>query len=69
MIDYVDEILSAFDMAESKKVSKAVRKDPKLGAGGTKSSAAPADLFKIDEDDCEKLVRSSSQARPWSSTT
>jgi hypothetical protein len=30
MIDYVDEILSAFDKAESKKVSKAVRKDPKL---------------------------------------
>jgi hypothetical protein len=54
MINYIDEILSAFDKAESRNVSKAVRKDPKLGAGGTKSSAAPADLFKIDKD-CEKL--------------
>ena len=41
MIDYVDEILNAFNKA-----------DPK--AGGTKSSAAPDNLFKIDED-CEKL--------------
>jgi len=41
MIDYVDEILAAFDKA-----------DPK--GGGTKTSAAPDSLFKIDED-CEKL--------------
>ena len=41
MIDYVTEILDAFEKAEPK-------------GGGTKSSAAPADLFKIDED-CEKL--------------
>jgi hypothetical protein len=41
MTDYIAEILTAFDKAEPK-------------GGGTKSSAAPADLFKID-DDCEKL--------------
>jgi hypothetical protein len=41
MIDYVSEILDAFDKAEP-------------NGGGTKTSAAPADLFKIDED-CEKL--------------
>ena len=41
MIGYVDEILTAFDKA-----------DPK--GRGTKTSAAPENLFKIDED-CEKL--------------
>jgi hypothetical protein len=41
MINYVDEILSAFDKA-----------DPK--GHGTKTSAASKNLFKIDED-CEKL--------------
>jgi hypothetical protein len=37
MFNYVDEIINAFDKAEPK-------------GGGTKSSAAPDDLFKIDED-------------------
>jgi hypothetical protein len=37
MFDYVDEIINAFDKAEPK-------------GGGTKSSAAPDDLFKVDED-------------------
>jgi hypothetical protein len=41
MIDYVDKILTAFDKA-----------DPK--GGSMKTSAAPDNLFKIDED-CEKL--------------
>jgi hypothetical protein len=41
MIDYVDEILTAFDKA-----------DPK--GHGTKTSAASENLFKIVED-CEKL--------------
>jgi hypothetical protein len=41
MFDYVDEIINAFDKAETK-------------GGGTKSSAAPDDLFKVDEN-CEKL--------------
>jgi hypothetical protein len=41
MFDYVDEILSAFDTAEPK-------------GGGTKTSAAPDSLFKVDEN-CEKL--------------
>ena len=41
MIPYIDEILNAFDKA-----------DP--NAKGVKSSAAPDNLFKID-DDCEKL--------------
>jgi hypothetical protein len=41
MLGYVAEILTAFDKA-----------DPK--GTGTKSSAAPANLFKVD-DDCEKL--------------
>jgi hypothetical protein len=41
MFDYVDEILNAFDKAEPK-------------GGGTKTSAAPASLFKVDES-CEKL--------------
>jgi hypothetical protein len=41
MLDYVKEIIAAFDAA-----------DP--NNGGTKSSAAPEDLFKVDED-CEKL--------------
>jgi hypothetical protein len=41
MFDYGNEILSAFDRAEPK-------------GGGTKSSAAPDSLFKLDED-CEKL--------------
>jgi len=42
MYDYVDEIIAAFDKA-----------DPK--GGGTKTSAAPDNLFKVDED-CEKLT-------------
>jgi hypothetical protein len=37
MFDYVNEIINAFDKAEPK-------------GGGTKSSAAPDDLFKVDED-------------------
>jgi hypothetical protein len=41
MFDYVDEILTAFDKAEPE-------------GGGTKTSAAPASLFKVDEN-CEKL--------------
>jgi hypothetical protein len=41
MFDYVDEILAAFDKAEPK-------------GGGTKTSAAPGSLFKVDEH-CEKL--------------
>jgi hypothetical protein len=41
MFDYIDEILTAFDKA-----------DP--SGKGTKSSAAPDNLFKIDED-CKKL--------------
>jgi hypothetical protein len=41
MFDYVDEILTAFDKAEPK-------------GGGTKTSAAPDSLFKVDEN-CEKL--------------
>jgi hypothetical protein len=41
MFDYVDEILTAFDKAEPK-------------GGGTKTSAAPYSLFKVDES-CEKL--------------
>ncbi len=42
MIDYVKEILDAFDKA-----------DPS-GGGGIKTSAAPANLFTVDKD-CEKL--------------
>jgi hypothetical protein len=41
MFDYVDDILTAFDKAEPK-------------GGGTKTSAAPDSLFKVDEN-CEKL--------------
>jgi len=41
MFDYIKEILTAFDKA-----------DPK--GGGVKSSAAPENLFRVDED-CEKL--------------
>jgi hypothetical protein len=41
MFDYVDKIINALDKAEPK-------------GGGTKSSAAPDDFFKVDED-CEKL--------------
>jgi hypothetical protein len=43
MLDYVDEILAAFDKAEPKGV-------------GTKTSAAPDSLFKVDED-CKKLTQ------------
>jgi hypothetical protein len=43
MFDYIDEIINAFDKAEPK-------------GGGTKSSAAPDNLFKVNED-CEKLPR------------
>jgi hypothetical protein len=41
MFDYVDEILAAFDKAESK-------------GGGTKTSAVPDSIFRVDEN-CEKL--------------
>jgi hypothetical protein len=41
MFDYVDEILTAFDEAEPK-------------GGGTKTSASPDSLFKVDES-CENL--------------
>jgi hypothetical protein len=41
MFDYVDEILNAFNKAEPKD-------------GGTKTSAAPDSIFKVDES-CEKL--------------
>jgi hypothetical protein len=41
MFDYVDKIINAFDKAEPK-------------GGGTKSSAAPDDIFKVDEN-CKKL--------------
>jgi hypothetical protein len=37
MFDYVDEIINSFDKAEPK-------------GGGTKSSAAPDDLLKVNED-------------------
>jgi hypothetical protein len=37
MLEFVDEILAAFD-----------KEDPQ--SGGTKTSAAPEDLFKVDED-------------------
>jgi hypothetical protein len=41
MFNYVDEILTAFDKAEPK-------------GGGTKTSASPGSLFKLDES-CEKI--------------
>jgi hypothetical protein len=41
MFDYVDEILTAFEKSEPK-------------GGGTKKSAAPDIIFKVD-DSCEKL--------------
>ena len=41
MLDYVEEILTAFDKAEP-------------NGAGTKTSAAPDNLFKVNED-CEKL--------------
>jgi hypothetical protein len=41
MLDYVEEILKAFDEAEPK-------------GSGTKTSAAPDNLFRVD-DDCDKL--------------
>jgi hypothetical protein len=41
MFDYVDQIINAFYKAKPK-------------GGGTKSSAAPDDLFKVDKD-CKKL--------------
>jgi hypothetical protein len=43
MLDYVNEILAAFNKAEPK-------------GGGTKTSAAPDSLFKVDED-CDKLAQ------------
>jgi hypothetical protein len=43
MLDCVDEILAAFDKAEPK-------------GGGTKTSASPDSLFKVDED-CDKLAQ------------
>ena len=44
MIDFLDKVLIAFDKAEPK-------------GGGTKKSAAPENLFKVEED-CEKLPQS-----------
>jgi hypothetical protein len=41
MFDYIDELLSVFE-----------KEEPSMK--GTKSSAAPSDLFKVDKD-CEKL--------------
>jgi hypothetical protein len=41
MFEYVDEILAPFDRAEPR-------------SGGTNTSAAPEDLFKVD-DDCATL--------------
>jgi hypothetical protein len=41
IFDYLDEILTAFDKAKPK-------------GGGTKTSAAPDSIFKVDEN-CEKL--------------
>jgi hypothetical protein len=43
MLDYVNEILAAFDKEEPK-------------GGGTKTSAAPDSLLKVDED-CEKITQ------------
>jgi hypothetical protein len=43
MLDYVNEILAAFDKSEPK-------------GGGTKTSEAPDSLFKVDED-CNKLAQ------------
>jgi hypothetical protein len=43
MLDYVNEILAAFDKAEPK-------------GGGTRTSAAPDSMFKVDEY-CEKLTQ------------
>jgi hypothetical protein len=43
MLEYVNEILAAFDKTEPK-------------GGGTKTSAAPDSLFKVDKD-CEKLAQ------------
>jgi hypothetical protein len=42
MFNYIDKIIDAFDKAEPK-------------WGGTKSSAAPDNLFKVDKE-CEKLL-------------
>ena len=42
MIDYIDEIIAAFNKA-----------DPR--GHGIKTSAAPEDLYKVDED-CENLI-------------
>ena len=44
MIDFLDEVLIAFDKAEPK-------------GGGTKTSVAPENLFKVDED-CKNLPQS-----------
>ena len=44
MIDFLEELITAFDKAEPK-------------GGGTKTSAAPENLFKVDED-FEKLLQS-----------
>jgi hypothetical protein len=42
MFDYINEIINNFDKAEPK-------------GGGTKSSAAPDDLFKVNKD--SRLIR------------
>jgi hypothetical protein len=46
MLDYVNEIIDAFDKAEPK-------------GGGTKSTVAPESLFKVDES-CEKIKQDKS---------
>jgi hypothetical protein len=48
MIDHMQEIIVPFEKAESK-------------GGGAKSSAAPANLFKVDAD-CEKLNKKNAKA-------
>jgi hypothetical protein len=49
MFDYVDEIFTAFDKAEPK-------------GGGTKSSAAPDSIFKIDES-CNLVCHQAGKSR------
>jgi hypothetical protein len=46
MFDYIDEILNTFDKAAPK-------------GGGTKTSAAPDSIFKVDEN-CEKIKKDKS---------
>jgi hypothetical protein len=59
MIDYIDEILTAFDKAEGNDSGEQSEKTKNYSPLNTKtkSSAAPENLFKVDED-CEKLPQS-----------